>query len=157
MPDPAIRIRKAEMRDAEAVRACVCALAAETGTGSIDAVTALLGVKAVLKDAHKGFYLLAESTNQRGLAGLLRVSFAWDDRSNRNFWWLAGIWVTPAWRGRKVCSALFRHLTDLARFHKDVAGLKLQLARHRGDCAPIVTALGFQQAPDDLFEILFGD
>jgi len=155
MPDPAILIRKAEMRDADAVRTCICNLSAETDSRPADPITVLLGVKAVLKDAHKGFYLLAESKNPQGLAGLLRVSFAWDDRGNRNFWWLADAWVDPAWRGRKVFSALFRHLTDMAHFQKDVAGMKLQLEGHRRDLAPLLAALGLQKTPYDLWEILF--
>lgn len=155
MPELPILIRKAAMRDAAAICACICGLAAENGVEAVDAGTVLLGVKAVLKDAHKGFYLLAENKKQPGLAGLLRVTFSWDDLSNRNFWWLAGAWVEPAWRGRGVFSTLFRHLADLARFHKDVAGIKHQLEGHRRDLAPLLTALGLQKTPDDLFEILF--
>jgi GNAT superfamily N-acetyltransferase len=155
MPDAAIGIRRAEMRDANAVADCVCLLAAGSGGVPADPATVLLGVKAVLKDAHKGFYLLAESKKPPGLAGFLRVTFAWDDRLNGNFWWLAGAWVDPAWRRHGVFGALFRHLTDLARFHKDMAGLKLQLEQHRRGCAPILEALGWQRTPDNLYEILF--
>jgi len=155
MPELPILIRKAEMRDAAAICTCLCSLATENGGEAAAAGTVLLGVKAVLKDAHKGFYLLAASKNPPGLAGLLRVSFAWDDRGNRNFWWLAGAWVEPAWRGRGVFSALFRHLADLARFHKDVAGLRIQLEGHRLDLTPLLAALGLQKTPDHLYEILF--
>lgn len=155
MPDPAILMRKAEMRDAAAIQAGICSLAAETGEGPADPDMVLLGVKAVLKDAHKGFYLLAESKRPQALAGLLRVSFAWDDRRNRNFWWLAAAWVDPTWRGRRVFAALFRHLSGLARFHKDVAGIKLQLPGHRRDLAPLLGAQGLQKTPHELWEILF--
>ncbi len=155
MPESSVQIRKAEMRDAPAIKTCICGLTAETCDEPADPDLVLAGVKAVLKDAHKGFYLLAESKNPPGLAGLLRVSFAWDDRRNRNFWWLAGAWVDPAWRGRKVFSSLFRHLADLARFHKDVAGIRLQLGGHRRDLAPLLAALGLQKTPDELWEIPF--
>ncbi|MCJ7526324.1 MAG: GNAT family N-acetyltransferase [Candidatus Aminicenantes bacterium] len=155
MPELPLLIRKAEMRDAAAICACLCGLTAENGGETADPGSVLLGVKAVLKDAHKGFYLLAENKSEPGLAGMLRVSFAWDDRGNRNFWWLAGAWVEPAWRGRGVFSTLFRHLADLARFHKDVAGLRIQLEGHRLDLAPLLAALGLQKTPDQLYEILF--
>jgi GNAT superfamily N-acetyltransferase len=155
MPELPIHIRKAEMRDAAAIQTCICSLMAETGYESAAAATVLAGVKAVLKDAHKGFYLLAESKNPAGLAGLLRIHFAWDDQHNRNFWWLASAWVDPAWRGRKVFSALFRHLAGLARTHRDAAGVRLQLEGHRRDLAPLLAALGLQKTPQALWEILF--
>jgi GNAT superfamily N-acetyltransferase len=155
MPELPILIRKAEMRDAAAIRICICSLAVESGGESADPATVLSGVKAVLKDAHKGFYLLAESKDPQGLAGLVRVSFAWDDQRNRNFWWLASAWVDPAWRGRKVFSALFRHLAGLARTHRDAAGVRLQLEGHRRDLLPLLAALGLQKTPHGLWEILF--
>jgi len=154
-PELPIRLRKGEMRDAAAIQTCVCRLMAETADGPADPAQVLLGVKAVLKDARKGFYLLAESKDPAGLAGLLRVNFAWDDRGNRWLWWLADAWVEPAWRGRGVFRALFRHLADLARFHKGVAGIQLRLQGHRRDLAPLLTALGLQKTPDELWEILF--
>ena len=155
MPDLPILIRKAEMRDAAAIRTSVCCLTAETGGEPADPATVLSGVKAVLKDARKGFYLLAESKDPPELAGLLRVSSVWDDRGNRWLWWLADAWVEPAWRGRGVFHALFRHLADLARFHKDVAGIQLRLQGHRHDLTPLLAALGMQKNPDELWEILF--
>jgi hypothetical protein len=155
MSEHPILIRKAAMRDAEAINQMNCLLAEEAEGLKLDRIIAMAGIKAVLKDAHKGFYLLAEKKYPPGLAGLLRVSFAWDDRCNLNFWWIHNAWVQPECRGQKIFSALFRYLCDLARFHKDVAGLKLSLGRHQHAAAKIFESLGLRQTPDDLYEIRF--
>ena len=156
MPDPAILIRKAEMRDAPAIGNLHLQPDGRNQRRTRRSRLGSCGRQGRAQGRPQGISTCwPKAKIRRGWPGCCASAFAWDDRRNRNFWWLAGAWVDPAWRGRRVFSALFRHLADLARFHKDVAGIRLQLEGHRRDLAPLLAALGLQKTPDELWEILF--
>ncbi len=149
-------IRRGEMRDAEAIARRNRAMARETEGRELDESVALQGVKALLKDPRKGFYLLAEGPGEApAVVAQLMVTFEWSDWRARNFWWVQSVYVDPAWRGRRVFSALFRHLSEMARWHRDVAGLRLYVIRHNERARAVYETLGMVQTAYDLYELEF--
>ena len=74
-------IRRAAFTDAEKITDYNMRLAKETEDKKLDAKTVLKGVRALLKDSSKGFYLVAE-TNEIGVVGQLMVTFEWSDWTN---------------------------------------------------------------------------
>ena len=120
-----VSLRKAEIRDAPAIASFNVKMAAETEGKKLEPDVVLRGVKAVIKDPHKGFYLVAEIRNPEcPIVGQLMVTFEWSDWRNRNFWWIQSVYVETEHRGRGIFGQLFRHLEEMARWRKDVAGFE---------------------------------
>jgi GNAT superfamily N-acetyltransferase len=149
-------IRQADMRDAEPLARFNQAMARETEGRELDPEVALVGVKALLKDPRKGFYLLAEARQEtHPVIGQLMVTFEWSDWRAKSFWWVQSVFVVPEWRGRRVFSALFRRVQEMARWHKEVAGLRLYVIRHNQHAQTVYETLGMVKTAYDLFEMEF--
>jgi GNAT superfamily N-acetyltransferase len=122
------QIRKAELRDAATLAAFNQAMAQETEGKALEEALALAGSKALLKDGHKGFYLVAEQEGE--IIGQLMVTPEWSDWRDRFFWWVQSVYVRPQNRGQGVYTALYQHVVELARYRRDVAGIRLYVERH---------------------------
>ncbi len=149
-----IRIRKADMHEAPAIARFNRQMAQETEGKKLPEELTLRGVKAVLKDAHKGFYLVAV-TDDAAIVGQLLITFEWSDWRNGNFWWIQSVYVDPAYRQQKIFSRLFRHLKELARFHKEVVGLRLYVEKNNQLAKDIYERLDMIQTPYEMYELLF--
>src|SRR5437016_1500829 len=92
-------------------------LAWETEQRRLDPGPLRAGVAALLHDAAKGKYLLAESgsNSQLAIAGQLSITYEWSDWRNGNFWWIQSVYVDKTLRGRGVFSALFDRVLTLAK------------------------------------------
>lgn len=143
-------VRKAQMADAAAIAGHNARMALETENKTLDEETVLHGVKAVIKDAHKGFYLVADHHGR--VIGQLMITFEWSDWRNRTFWWIQSVYVEPDFRGQGVFSALFRHVRDLARFHKDSAGLRLYVEKTNESARRVYENMGMVQSGYTLYE-----
>jgi GNAT superfamily N-acetyltransferase len=108
-----LRIRHAELADTATILRFNAAMALETEHLELDSDRLLRGVEAVLKDAAKGFYLVAEDDGQ--VAGQMMITYEWSDWRNAVFWWIQSVYVEPAWRRKGVFRGLYRHALDRAR------------------------------------------
>jgi ribosomal protein S18 acetylase RimI-like enzyme len=152
-----VSLRKAEIRDAQAIASFNVKMAAETEGKKLAPEVVLRGVKAVIKDPHKGFYLVAEIRKPEPcVVGQLMVTFEWSDWRNRNFWWIQSVYVETEHRGRGIFGQLFRHLEEMARWRKDVAGLRLYVEKHNQQAREIYESLGMVQTYYDMLEMEFG-
>src|SRR5512139_3398259 len=113
-----MNIRLATPADVSVVTDFNLRLADETEQLKLDPPTVRAGVAAVLGDAHKGLYFLAELDGR--IAGQLMITYEWSDWRNGDLWWLQSVYVHPDFRSRGVFKALFAHLTELARARRDV-------------------------------------
>jgi GNAT superfamily N-acetyltransferase len=146
-------IRRGELRDARRIADCNIAMAQETEHRALDMEIALLGTKAVLKDPRKGFYLVAE--RQDRIVGQLMVTYEWSDWRNRNFWWIQSVYMVPEARGVGIFGALYRHLSDLARYHKDVAGLRLYVEKNNAKARRVYENLNMTESFYAMYELEF--
>ncbi|MGQ9582232.1 MAG: GNAT family N-acetyltransferase [Thermoplasmatota archaeon] len=103
-----MKIRKAAPGDAGTIARFNLALAKETESEELDYRTVLKGVKALLADESKGFYIVAEERD--AIIGQLMVTHEWSDWRNGDIWWLQSLYVDRAWRRRGVFRHLFREL-----------------------------------------------
>ena len=118
-------IRQATPADTDVIADFNLRLAEETEQLRLDPETVRAGVAAVLGDSAKGLYFVADVDGT--VAGQVMITYEWSDWRNGNLWWLQSVYVRQEFRCRGVFRALFRHLEQLARARRDVAGLRLYM------------------------------
>lgn len=148
-----IKIRKGELKDAETISRFNVMMAKETENKELDSETVLRGVKAVTKDPHKGFYLVAETKGK--IIGQLMVTPEWSDWRNKNFLWIQSVYVLEEFRKQGIFAALYHHLKDIARYKKKTAGLRLYVEVKNEVAQKTYEALGMHNPGYDMYEVLF--
>ena len=127
------------------------AMARETEGKALDLGQLRAGVEAVLGDAHRGFYLVAETAGQ--VLGQLLITDEWSDWRNAYFWWVQSVYVSPDYRRRGVYRALDSHIRDEARQRDDICGVRLYVERANNVARQAYTSLGMTRSRYDLYEI----
>jgi GNAT superfamily N-acetyltransferase len=87
-------------------------LAWETERKILPPATILAGVDAVVRDAAKGTYFVAEAGGQ--VVGQCSITFEWSDWRNGNIWWFQSVYVDVNFRSRGVFRSLFEHVQAAA-------------------------------------------
>ncbi|NBV20869.1 MAG: GNAT family N-acetyltransferase [Proteobacteria bacterium] len=148
-----IPIRSAVVVDAAVIARFNRAMALETEGRKLSPPRVLRGVRALLADAAKGTYYVAEADG--AVIGQLLITYEWSDWRNGNFWWIQSVYVTPEWRGRGVFKALHAHIEQLARKRKDVCGLRLYVDDHNTKAKEVYARLGLKATHYELWETDF--
>ncbi|HUU04099.1 MAG TPA: GNAT family N-acetyltransferase [Myxococcota bacterium] len=147
----AVEIRRANSGDAAAIVAFNRAMAKETEDRVLDETVLLAGVRAVMNDPAKGFYLLAE---RRGsVVGQLMVTSEWSDWRNADFWWIQSVYVEPSHRRQGIFRALYAYLYAEARKREGICGIRLYAERENKSAHAVYLALGMQPARYQMFEL----
>ncbi len=128
-------------------------LALETEQRRLDLAHVTAGVEALLKDAAKGIYFLAEVDGQP--AGQLLITREWSDWRNGDFWWIQSVYVPEMFRGGGVFRALFEHVNALARQRDDVCGLRLYVEANNSRAQAAYRRLGLKKTDYEMFETDF--
>jgi len=149
----AIQVRPARAEDLEILAANHRAMALETEGKSLDEDKTHGGTRAVLEDASKGFYLVAEREGRP--VGQLLVTYEWSDWRNGTFWWIQSVYVSPEARRAGVYRALHDHVLAEARARKDVCGVRLYVDKENSKAQATYKAMGMALAHYDLYEIDF--
>lgn len=169
-PEPTMKlhIRHAQERDLPLIVRYNCLMASETEgiTLSVDTVSA--GVRSVLDEPTRGFYLIAEAkpvTVERLYendgtfwapdgtpsapppaspvsVGQLMVTYEWSDWRCGDFWWIQSVYVEPDWRRKGVFRALFDHVLAESETRVDVVGLRLYTSTTNEKARAAYTRLG---------------
>ena len=87
-------------------------MAQETEAKQLCGDTLDAGVRSLIRDAQKGFYLVADIDGQT--VGALMVTFEWSDWRDGLFWWLQSVYVRPQYRRQGVFRALYKYLEQMA-------------------------------------------
>jgi GNAT superfamily N-acetyltransferase len=119
----AVTVRQAGPRDAAVVTDFNARLALESEGKALDPAQLQPGVAAVLADAVKGLYFLAEEDGEAW--GQIGLTFEFSDWRNGWMWWIQSVYVRPEARRKGVFRALYRHVEELARRDPEVIGLRL--------------------------------
>lgn len=148
-----IKIRKGELRDARTIAGFNIAMAQETEDKPLDPDTALRGTKAIIKDPHKGFYLLAEQKGE--IAGQLMVTLEWSDWRNKYFMWIQSVYIPEKFRKQGIYASLYHHLKEIAIEKKNVAGIRLYVEKNNTSAKKVYERLGMYDPGYDMYEVLF--
>jgi len=148
-----IRVRNAGPADAQIVAEFNTLIARETEGISLDAARVRSGVEAVLLDATKGVYFVAEVDG--AVAGQLMITSEWSDWRNGNFLWIQSVYVRKEYRNHGVFKTLYRHVEALARSRADVCGLRLYVEESNSRAQQTYEALGMHPAKYRMMEVDF--
>ncbi len=149
----AISIRRGTASDAETIAGFNAAMALETEKLSLERPRMLEGVRAVLRDVSKGFYLVAEL---RGRAvGQMMITYEWSDWRNGVFWWIQSVYVEPDQRRAGVYTSLHQYVVEEAQRLGDVCGIRLYVERENEIAQGVYRGLGMQKTVYDMFEVDF--
>jgi GNAT superfamily N-acetyltransferase len=110
-----MKIRDARENDAIAIATQNMVLAEESEHMMLDPETILAGVQALLVDASKGFYLVAEEKGV--IIGQAMISVEWSDWRNKPIWWVQSVFVQKEWRRKGVFTRLLQIIRRRARAH----------------------------------------
>jgi GNAT superfamily N-acetyltransferase len=139
-----MKIRIAQKRDAETITTQNIALAKESENISLPYDTALAGVKALLSDEKKGFYLVAEE--HKTIVGQLMITVEWSDWRNKPIWWVQSVFVQKPWRKKGVFTTLLDEVKEMAR-QQDVAFLRLYAHQNNTSARKVYEIIGWHQDP----------
>jgi ribosomal protein S18 acetylase RimI-like enzyme len=106
-------IRRATINDANRVANFNIAMAWETEQIRLNPYTIERGVKAAIEDPGKCDYWVAEAGKE--VIGCLMVTHEWSDWRNGDIWWIQSVYVDPNHRRRGVFTAMYDHVTKLAK------------------------------------------
>ena len=152
MASPPFSIRQGVTRDAPVIAAFNAALALETESLQLEPARLLAGVRAVLDDPAKGFYLVAEENGE--VIGQLMITYEWSDWRNGNFWWIQSVYVLPQARRQGVFRALHTAIAERARAAGAI-GLRLYVDLDNASAQATYAALGMQRCHYALYESEF--
>lgn len=131
------------------------AMAFETEGRRLDRGTLTHGVKRVLDDDTKGFYLVAKRRGRDGarvVVGQLMVTLEWSDWRNGTFWWIQSVYVAPDARGQGVYRALHETVRALAHDDGHVCGLRLYVEHDNTGAQETYRKVGMRASHYRMFE-----
>lgn len=137
-------IRLAEMNDAPALIKFNQAMALETEGKKLDPQVLQNGVKAVLADKGKGFYVVAETADK--IAGGLMITFEWSDWRDAWFWWIQSVYIRPEFRGRGIYRLLYEFVKGAAGKQGNVCGFRLYVEKDNKGAQKVYEKLGMKSS-----------
>ncbi|MCX6928088.1 MAG: N-acetyltransferase [Verrucomicrobia bacterium] len=146
-----MKVREAGLDDLPAIADFNLRLARESEDLCLDPARVEAGVAALLKDAAKGIYYVAEVAG--AVAGQLMITYEWSDWRNGNIWWIQSVYVKPEYRRTGVFRALFEHLQNLARTRPDVCNLRLYAHADNVRARETYERLGMTRTKYEVFEL----
>jgi ribosomal protein S18 acetylase RimI-like enzyme len=147
------RIVRGQDLHAQALSDFQRAMAMETEGRELDRETVAAGVRNLLENPERGFYLVAVS---RGSAvGSLMVTTEWSDWRDGFFWWIQSVYVKGEFRRKGVYRRLHESVLEMARKAPDVCGIRLYVDRRNSVAQDTYRSLGMQETDYLLFEHSF--
>ncbi len=148
-----VRIRDAAPADAAIVAEFNSRLAFESEGMRLDPDLVGPGVEAMLADASKGRYWVAEADGR--VVGQIMVTYEWSDWRNGMIWWIQSVYVHGDYRRSGVFSALYRHVESLARQDPEVCGIRLYVERENARAQRTYKSLGMNETDYRVMQSMF--
>lgn len=149
-----LTIRRATHADMNHIADYNTAMALETEQIELDRSRLISGVRAVLDDDTKGFYLLAEMDGE--ICGQLMITTEWSDWRNADFWWIQSVYVDPDYRRQGVYRQLQKAVIQSAQDDPSVCGIRLYVDEHNKRAQTVYEALGLDPSNYLMYELDWG-
>ena len=149
-----MKIRQANLSDSIPIVEFQLAMALETEQLELDEPTVVKGVAAVMADASKGIYYVAEVNGQ--VVGSLLTTFEWSDWRNCTVLWIQSVYVQPEFRKRSVFSALYKHIMTMVAANTELRGIRLYADKTNTSAHDVYEHLGMSAEHYQMFEWMKG-
>jgi ribosomal protein S18 acetylase RimI-like enzyme len=176
-------IRPARLDDADVIREFNRLMALETENKTLDPAILKAGVEAMLHDANKGRYFVAEIPphpqplspggerggkqpphpqplspgGERGeIVGQLGITLEWSDWRNGNFWWIQSVYVAKETRRHGVFRKLYEHVRRAAKADSSVIGIRLYVEHDNAAAQATYRKMGMAMTGYQVMEEMFG-
>lgn len=143
-------LREATLADLGTIADFNQAMAQETEGRVLPRARLEAGIRALLSEAGRGFYLIAERDGT--IVGQLMVTYEWSDWKNAPYWWIQSVHVHAEHRRTGVYSALHRETARRAR-EAGACSLRLYVERDNAVARRTYEQLGMAHARYDMFEV----
>ena len=153
MSDFEVKVRSATMQDVGTIVGFQRAMALETEGKTLSVDTLQAGVRAVIDDPSKGYYLVAEVDGTP--VGDLMVTYEWSDWRSMTFLWIQSVFVDAGWRRRGVYRAMHNHVVNTAEEDPKLCGVRLYVDRDNHAAQRTYEQLGMSKSHYDMYEIDF--
>ena len=137
-------IRFAQENDIEQIARNNVQLAHISENRDIEFDQGLKGVRQVIEDRHKGFYVIAEEKDM--ILGQILVTFEWSDWKAMNMWWLQSIYVKKEWRQKGILTKLLNFIYDLAA-RKNITNFRLYVHKNNKKAIKIYERMRMKKEP----------
>lgn len=142
-------IRKAKIEDAETIAKNNVVLAKESENMTIEQDTTFKGVKAVISNSDRGFYLVAENDDE--ILGEVLVTYEWSDWQNKNMWWVQSAYVEKKYRRKSIFSKLLEEVKKLGK-KEGVDIIRLYVYRKNFNAINVYNHLNMNEKPYIIYE-----
>lgn len=142
-------LRKATATDINTLAQHNNMMAQETENKSLDLPTVQKGVKAVIDDPMKGFYLLVDIDGQ--IAANLMITYEWSDWRNSNIWWVQSVYVQQQHRRKGLYKMLYNEIKRLAK-QEGIGVIRLYVEQENTVAQKTYSNLGMQHSYYQLYE-----
>ncbi|WP_019529363.1 GNAT family N-acetyltransferase [Dasania marina] len=150
MTEQTLAIRPATLNDAQALADFNSAMAMETEHMTLAPEVILAGVRNLITNPHRGFYLVAEVEDK--VVASLMVTTEWSDWRNGEFWWVQSVYVQAAWRRQGLYTRLYNKVKQLAQQQGDVCGFRLYVEQDNHIAQQTYKQVGMAETHYKLFE-----
>ncbi|MCM8532354.1 MAG: GNAT family N-acetyltransferase [Lentisphaeraceae bacterium] len=144
-----ILIRPASKADVQFLVDANYNMALETEDLKLDEKTLSLGVSAVIRDAAKGEYMVAEKDGFQ--VGCLLLTYEWSDWRNKQVVWIQSLYVVPEMRGQGIFKAMFAKVQSRVA-SGEFAGVRLYVDKTNEKAQQVYSQLGMNGDHYLLFE-----
>ena len=145
-------IRRALSQDAAELAEFNINMARETERMELIPEVISAGVKGMINNPERGFYLVVELDN--GIQASLMVTTEWSDWRNGMFWWIQSVYVRPAYRRQGLYRELYERVKELAEQEAAVCGFRLYVEHWNTVAQKTYASLGMAETVYKMFEEL---
>lgn len=144
-----MKIRSATLADTALIAEFNQKMALETENKVLPDSHIIPGVTAILKDAVKGRYFVAEEDGI--MRGQLMITYEWSDWRNNTIWWIQSVYVEEAFRGKGLYKALYEEVKKEARLAQ-VDTIRLYVEKENHTAQKVYEKLGMEETVYTIYE-----
>ena len=150
-----VKVIRADASHCEAIARFNQAMAQETEDKNLAWELIYSGVKALVDNESRGFYLVALDANSdatNAVIGCLGVTYEWSDWRNGMFWWIQSVFVAPDHRGTGTFTAMYARVKSMAQDSGSACGIRLYVERDNVSAHSTYLNLGMVETSYRLME-----